>query len=172
MFTVNCIHHLTHVHLQACPTIWRVYSYISSRRREKVLLARTDSSRLNSDSGEGFVGWDRMCFICGASGHWAFDCPSASKRPPEPHAFSDHIADMGAFGDGYPDEHTSRTAAHAINHLRQATQKLREEEYHRTFVPKAGKEARVRMRAKDRAQEKGLYEEDDWFSARAQARAA
>ena len=170
--------------LQSCPTIWRVYSYLSTEQREEALVKQAKKSRLDfTNGGEGFIAWDRMCFECGNSGHWGFvgvldvplhhphnqivsymqDCQHSSTgnvRRLEPHAFSAHMADAGPFGDGYPGRRSSRRTFDAVTHLREATDRLRHEEKRRDrvstmFVDGYGfVEAQVGRRAKRRNMER------------------
>lgn len=55
---------------QECPTLWRIYDYVSDERRIAILEARKAKERLElGKGGEGFVGDDLWCYNCGQDGH-------------------------------------------------------------------------------------------------------
>ncbi|KAH9030141.1 hypothetical protein EDB85DRAFT_2074348 [Lactarius pseudohatsudake] len=65
----------SHTHnTNECPTIWRLYEYVTEREREAILRHReTKQSLLLGEGGEGYIAHDEWCYNCGNSGHLG-DC--------------------------------------------------------------------------------------------------
>lgn len=46
---------------------------MTNEEREEEILRRSSKDGLEIGSGgEGFIGWDQECFVCGKVGHWAY----------------------------------------------------------------------------------------------------
>lgn len=55
---------------QNCPSLWRIYTYLTDAERDDVLTDRESKSHLDFDNGgEGYIARDRWCYNCGGSGH-------------------------------------------------------------------------------------------------------
>jgi hypothetical protein len=55
---------------QECPTIWRLYEYVTDREREAILQHRESKQPLAlGEGGEGYIARDEWCYNCGESGH-------------------------------------------------------------------------------------------------------
>ncbi|KAI9508673.1 hypothetical protein F5148DRAFT_1013344 [Russula earlei] len=86
-----------------CPTIWRLYEYLTDREREAVLQLRESKRSLSlSRGGEGYIASDEWCYNCGNSGHLGDDCnelPRPHDVPSEPSAFGLYNTLSGPFSD-------------------------------------------------------------------------
>jgi hypothetical protein len=72
----NCLcisgtHHARFLTLyQNCPSLWRIYTYLTDAERDAVLAERESKCQLGFDNGgEGYIARDRWCYNCGGSGH-------------------------------------------------------------------------------------------------------
>ena len=55
---------------QECPTLWRIYVYVSETERDETITTREGKHDLEiGKGGEGYIGPDDWCYNCGASGH-------------------------------------------------------------------------------------------------------
>jgi protein AIR1/2 len=55
---------------QECPTLWRIYEYVSNETRLSVLASREEKSELGiGNGGEGYIAQDEWCYCCGSVGH-------------------------------------------------------------------------------------------------------
>jgi hypothetical protein len=65
---ISAIHHQAVV--QECPTIWRLYEYVTDPEREAILLHRESKQLLAlGQGGEGYIASDEWCHNCGQTGH-------------------------------------------------------------------------------------------------------
>jgi protein AIR1/2 len=104
--------------LQECPSLWRVYEYVTQHERESILSSRREKSTLAFGSGgEGYIAEDEWCYNCGQCGHWGDVCmylymicipsdglsrqdcgrPHVADRPPGPSAFGVYNTYSGPF---------------------------------------------------------------------------
>ncbi|EPQ59218.1 hypothetical protein GLOTRDRAFT_136148 [Gloeophyllum trabeum ATCC 11539] len=90
-------------HTNECPTLWRLYHYVSDADRETILRVREEKSVLGvGNGGEGYIATDEWCYNCGESGHLGDDCnslPHPPDHPLEPSAFSSYNIMSGPFFD-------------------------------------------------------------------------
>ncbi|KAL0579546.1 hypothetical protein V5O48_002475 [Marasmius crinis-equi] len=86
-----------------CPTLWRMYDYLTESARNTTLEKRRARKNLPlGQGGEGFIAEDVWCYNCGGSGHWGDDCkamPHNGDLPVEYSAFSSHNLFSGPFAD-------------------------------------------------------------------------
>ena len=62
-FTANLV-------VQECPTIWRLYEYVTDHEREAILRHRESRQPLAlGRGGEGYIASDEWCYNCGNTGH-------------------------------------------------------------------------------------------------------
>lgn len=62
-FTANLV-------VQECPTIWRLYEYVTDHEREAILRHRESRQPLAlGRGGEGYIASDEWCYNCGHTGH-------------------------------------------------------------------------------------------------------
>jgi hypothetical protein len=94
--------------LQNCPTLWRIYSYLTPDERTETLATRT---RLHEEGGfEGDVlihnpddEYDGWCYNCAGDDHYGDDCPEPRiSRAPRPDfsAFSAYNSQNSPFWTG------------------------------------------------------------------------
>ena len=58
------------ISVQNCPSLWRIYTYLTDAEREIVLDNRESKSRLGfNHGGEGYIARDQWCYNCGECGH-------------------------------------------------------------------------------------------------------
>ena len=56
--------------MQECPTLWRIYDYLSDKGRDSALKDREAKKDLPLGmGGEGFIGREDWCFNCGDADH-------------------------------------------------------------------------------------------------------
>jgi hypothetical protein len=56
--------------LQECPTLWRIYEFVTDQDRDAILRAREEKRDLTfGRGGEGYIGQDDWCYNCGDCGH-------------------------------------------------------------------------------------------------------
>ena len=56
--------------LQECPTLWRIYDYLSDKERDLALEDREAKKNLALGlGGEGYIGSVDWCFNCGDGDH-------------------------------------------------------------------------------------------------------
>lgn len=56
---------------QECPTLWRLYEYLTEEEKHHSLRTRRDKSNLIlGEGGEGYIADDEWCYNCGSCGHW------------------------------------------------------------------------------------------------------
>ncbi|GLB33786.1 putative zinc finger protein [Lyophyllum shimeji] len=86
-----------------CPTLWRLYSYLSEEMKNLTLETRRQKQHLSlGEGGEGYIADDEWCYNCGGCGHWGDDCQDLPHRqdvPDESSAFSEHNTLSGPFFD-------------------------------------------------------------------------
>ncbi|KAF8655310.1 hypothetical protein AX16_003207 [Volvariella volvacea WC 439] len=84
-----------------CPTLWRLYEYLTDEHREQLVTSRKAKKNLKfGEGGEGYIAEDEWCYNCGESGHWGDDCeesPHAHDIPKEPSAFGLSNISSGPF---------------------------------------------------------------------------
>ena len=62
--------HLVLTFLQQCPTLWRIYEYVTEAERKAILDEREQKSTLDIGAGgEGYIGPEYWCYNCGGWGH-------------------------------------------------------------------------------------------------------
>ncbi|KAF8530894.1 hypothetical protein JB92DRAFT_2854209 [Gautieria morchelliformis] len=72
-----------------CPSLWRIYTYLTAADREAVLVDRESKRDLAFDNGgEGYIAHDHWCYNCGESGHLGDDCKEASHNHDQPNEYS------------------------------------------------------------------------------------
>ncbi|KII94762.1 hypothetical protein PLICRDRAFT_47774 [Plicaturopsis crispa FD-325 SS-3] len=155
-----------------CPTIWRIYEYLTDEEHVAVLQRREGKRELGiGNGGEGFVGGEQWCYNCGFAGHLGDDCndaPHPGDFPLEPSGFSAYNTMSGPFAD--EEQAVSTKPRH---------RQPRSWEQEDVFPDGWGKDAPVNVgkqgKKKDRARmEKQMREAeddpDDWFGAPANAR--
>lgn len=55
---------------QECPTLWRIYEYVSDAERKATLEEREGKASLEiGEGGEGYIGPEDWCYNCGGCGH-------------------------------------------------------------------------------------------------------
>ncbi|KAG5646582.1 hypothetical protein DXG03_002885 [Asterophora parasitica] len=90
-----------------CPTLWRLYEYLSDAAKKHVLGTRKQKQHLSlGEGGEGYIADDEWCYNCGSCGHWGDDCqdvPHREDAPNEFSAFSEHNTLSGPFFDALGD---------------------------------------------------------------------
>ena len=61
---------------QACPSIWRMYTYVSDEIRRKNLARRLEAANIEitADGGERYIATDIWCYNCGLEGHMGDVC--------------------------------------------------------------------------------------------------
>lgn len=63
--------------LQECPSLWRLYEYLTDDQRDATLRNRIEKSKFTlGQGGEGYIATDEWCYNCGGSGHWGDVRPS------------------------------------------------------------------------------------------------
>ncbi|KAG6854799.1 hypothetical protein C0991_001226 [Blastosporella zonata] len=150
-----------------CPTLWRLYEYLTEEARCLLLRRRKEKQHLSlGEGGEGYIADDEWCYNCGNLGHWGDDCQDMPHRediPDEFSAFSEHNTLSGPFFDSVPE----RSA------LKRLRREPRDWESHNDLPPSwgnvpdnVGKKGRRDNAAKmeRRAQEQAVEDDpDDWF---------
>ncbi|KAI0291756.1 hypothetical protein BC826DRAFT_1186821 [Russula brevipes] len=86
-----------------CPTIWRLYEYVTDHEREAILQLRESKQSLAlGQGGEGYIASDEWCYNCGDNGHLGDDCkelPRPQDAPSAPSAFGLYNTLSGPFSD-------------------------------------------------------------------------
>ncbi|KAG6884709.1 hypothetical protein C0993_008777 [Termitomyces sp. T159_Od127] len=96
-----------------CPTLWRLYEYLTEEA--KCLVLRTRKAKQNlafGEGGEGYIADDKWCYNCGTFGHWGDDCEDVPHRedvPNEYSAFSEHNTSSGPFFDSVTETSASQS---------------------------------------------------------------
>ncbi|KAI0248669.1 hypothetical protein BJV78DRAFT_773241 [Lactifluus subvellereus] len=89
--------------VKECPTIWRLYEYVTERERKAILQRRESKHMLAlGNGGEGYIARDEWCHNCGNNGHLGDDCrelPHPQDTPSEPSAFGLYNTLSGPFSD-------------------------------------------------------------------------
>jgi len=78
---VTVLGNISVIHYQAvvqeCPTIWRLYEYVTDPERETILRHRESKQPLAlGQGGEGYIASDEWCHNCGDTGHLGDVSPS------------------------------------------------------------------------------------------------
>uniref|UniRef100_A0A0W0FJL9 CCHC-type domain-containing protein n=1 Tax=Moniliophthora roreri TaxID=221103 RepID=A0A0W0FJL9_MONRR len=146
--------HSTH----ECPTVWRLYEYVSETDKNKTLKTRRSKKKLPlGQGGEGYIAEDVWCYNCGGSGHWGDDCkvtPHNGDAPAEYSAFGSNNLFSGPFADFSADQAST---------TRHEPQEWEKEDYWGDRVPtNVGKKGRKKEIATLKAQQRD--EDDDWFA--------
>lgn len=56
---------------QECPTLWRIYEYLTEDGKNDILSTRNNKQNLKlGQGGEGYIADDEWCYNCGSRGHW------------------------------------------------------------------------------------------------------
>ncbi|KAF8592771.1 hypothetical protein K439DRAFT_1379129 [Ramaria rubella] len=72
-----------------CPTLWRIYTYMTDSERDAVLASRESKRHLDFDNGgEGYIARDRWCYNCGENGHLGDDCEVVVHNHDKPDDYS------------------------------------------------------------------------------------
>lgn len=67
---------LKHVGLE-CPSLWRVYEYLSDSGRKEVCANREAAANLAFfEGGAAYIAMDEWCYFCGLNGHLGDVCTS------------------------------------------------------------------------------------------------
>ncbi|KAH7914314.1 hypothetical protein BJ138DRAFT_1057110 [Hygrophoropsis aurantiaca] len=89
--------------MNECPTLWRIYQYVTDEERTLILDSRAEKRKLPiGKGGEGYIASAEWCYNCGNSGHLGDDCdeiPHFSDTPADYSAFSAHNTMSGPFFD-------------------------------------------------------------------------
>lgn len=89
--------------MNECPTLWRIYQYVTDEDRVKILQTREEKKKLGfGKGGEGYIASELCCYNCGNTGHLGDDCDEIAfifDIPAEPSAFSSHNIMSGPFYD-------------------------------------------------------------------------
>ncbi|KAI0089241.1 hypothetical protein BDY19DRAFT_132957 [Irpex rosettiformis] len=152
-----------------CPTLWRIYEYVTESERKAILDEREKKSTLEiGDGGEGYIGPEEWCYNCGGCGHLGDDCQELSfpyNHPKEPSAFSQHATRSGPFSDA---KRESRPQSKAALYAQKAEEAWGDG--HGSLLPldvglkgKQKEKARMQKRAQELQEDDG----DDWFAGRA-----
>ena len=57
--------------VQECPTLWRLYEYLTEEAKVLVLQTRQEKRNLVlGEGGEGYIADNQWCYNCGNFGHW------------------------------------------------------------------------------------------------------
>ncbi|RXK40174.1 hypothetical protein M231_02632 [Tremella mesenterica] len=96
-----------------CPSVWRVYSYLSKKARE---ASREKKARVQGWAKEAVGGdaYEEWCYNCAQQGHLGDDCPyrrGSVSRLTVPSAFSRQTASRGPYGSIALLSHTPRSTA-------------------------------------------------------------
>ncbi|KAH8982399.1 hypothetical protein EDB92DRAFT_122825 [Lactarius akahatsu] len=155
----------SHTHnTNECPTIWRLYEYVTEREREAILRHREARRSLAlGEGGEGYIAHDEWCYNCGNSGHLGDDC-----KDPRPH---DTLAAPSSFGQfntftGPFSDSVAAPPVHARAPRDWETSQSFGDGWGGNAPINVGKRARNkdRMRMEQRALEiEELADPDDWF---------
>ncbi|KAH9062238.1 hypothetical protein EDB87DRAFT_1673943 [Lactarius vividus] len=155
----------SHTHnTNECPTIWRLYEYVTEREREAILRHREAKQSLAlGEGGEGYIAHDEWCYNCGNSGHLGDDC-----KDPRPH---DTLSAPSAFGQfntftGPFSDTVATPPMHARPPRDWETSQSFGDGWGGNAPINVGKRARNkdRMRMEQRALEiEELADPDDWF---------
>ncbi|KAG7096972.1 hypothetical protein E1B28_004369 [Marasmius oreades] len=148
-----------------CPTLWRLYDYLTETGRKLMLETRRARKDLPlGGGGEGYIAEDMWCYNCGGSGHWGDDCKVMVHNgdvPTEYSAFGSHNLFSGPFVDFDADQPST------------SHRELRDwerEDYWGDHVPtNVGKKGRKKEMASLTAKATHIEEEgdtEDWFSRR------
>jgi len=55
---------------QECPTLWRIYQYVTDEERNLIKKSREEKKQFSTGrGGEGFIGTDEWCYNCANTGH-------------------------------------------------------------------------------------------------------
>ncbi|KAK7049536.1 hypothetical protein VNI00_005567 [Paramarasmius palmivorus] len=142
-----------------CPTVWRLYEYVTESDRNQTLKTRRSKKKLLlGQGGEGYIAEDLWCYNCGGSGHWGDDCkaiPHNGDVPAEGSAFGSNNLFSGPFADFTADQPST---------TRPEPQEWEKEEYWGDRVPtNVGKKGRKKEMATLKAQQRDEDESGDWF---------
>ncbi|KAG8218487.1 hypothetical protein J3R82DRAFT_4120 [Butyriboletus roseoflavus] len=89
--------------LNECPTLWRIYQYVSDDERIVIMQSRDEKKQLGIGEGrEGYIGGEVWCYNCANTGHLGDECdelPHPATFPTEYSAFSSHNVMSGPFYD-------------------------------------------------------------------------
>ncbi|KAI0796270.1 hypothetical protein BC629DRAFT_1286346, partial [Irpex lacteus] len=152
-----------------CPTLWRIYEYVTEPERKAILEERERKSGLDvGEGGEGYIGPEDWCYNCGGCGHLGDDCQELSfpyDHPREPSAFSEHNTRSGPFSDA---KRETRPQSKAAMYAKQAEEAWGDGYGAQLplevgFKGKQKEKARMQKRAQEIQEDDG----DDWFAGRA-----
>jgi protein AIR1/2 len=170
-----------------CPSLWRVYEYLSDRGRQEVCEVRAAAAKLSLlEGGAAYIAADEWCYFCGESGHLGDvsrccmasvlvidtkfqDCPDskyAPYRPEEPSAFGIYNLQTGPFSDvQYGSGSRGRRQWEEDRSRAEEFVSDRGRDPGRKGKEKRMKGERERARRRD-LEEEEVEEEDDWFGRR------
>jgi protein AIR1/2 len=73
-----------------CPTLWRIYQYVTDEDRVKILQTREEKKKLGfGKGGEGYIASELCCYNCGNTGHLGDVCVLVS-----PNSSSDKVSGL------------------------------------------------------------------------------
>ncbi|KAK1236560.1 hypothetical protein PQX77_000112 [Marasmius sp. AFHP31] len=150
-----------------CPTLWRLYDYLTEAARNVTLENRRARKDLPlGGGGEGYIAEDVWCYNCGGSGHWGDDCkvmPHNGDVPAEYSAFSSHNLFSGPFADFDADQ---------VSTSRRELRDWEREDYWGDRVPtNVGKKGKKKEIANLRAKANPVEDDDgdNWFERSAKS---
>ncbi|KAF8897508.1 hypothetical protein BD779DRAFT_382962 [Infundibulicybe gibba] len=146
-----------------CPTLWRLYEYLSDKDQENLLQIRRKKRDLClGQGGEGFIAEDEWCYNCGICGHLGDDCDQiihAHDFPKEPSAFSIHNIMSGPFYD------PSKLSSSVVRHGFRDWERDLPDGWGNDAPTNVGRWGRKKNMARMEkwAQEDARKDQDDWF---------
>ncbi|TDL29652.1 hypothetical protein BD410DRAFT_780129 [Rickenella mellea] len=153
-----------------CPTLWRLYEYVTDEVRRDILKKRKSKEDLpTGHGGEGFIAEDEWCYNCGGDGHLGDDCDEVTfphDFPKEPSAFSTYNTLSGPFAD----PNASRPSRRKRQPREWEHDGLFTDGYGFTGPTDVGRKGRTKERDRMRQYEdevmKSEDDDDDWFRNR------
>ncbi|KLO16350.1 hypothetical protein SCHPADRAFT_926593 [Schizopora paradoxa] len=161
----------SHLHTaKECPTLWRMYEYVSDSRRDEILKRRREKEGFQfGEGGEGFIGEDLWCYNCGDEGHLGDDCdlaPRPPEFPREPSAFGRFNILSGPFADA-----AAPSSSRSRKQREWEVEGYFDDGYGFSGPSNVGK--RGRDKEKERMRQRAFeadYDDDDWFGSRGDSR--
>ncbi|EGN93064.1 hypothetical protein SERLA73DRAFT_190229 [Serpula lacrymans var. lacrymans S7.3] len=150
-----------------CPTLWRIYHYVSDDERLLIIQSRAEKRGFAlGQGGEGYIATDEWCYNCGNCGHLGDDCdevPHIYDIPVESSAFSLHNTTSGPFFD--PAAEPIRTHRGPRELQSEADKPPLNEDWGIDAPLNVGREGKKKDRARleKRYREQDEEDPDDWF---------